>query len=79
MAEAKAIHKAVAMLMAAKRPVVIIGAAANRQRAVNALRSFVEETGIYWCATQMGKGVLDERQSQFLGVTAISAKDFCEY
>lgn len=66
------------MLMEAKRPVVIIGAAANRQRAVNALRSFVEETGIYWCATQMGKGILDERQRQCLGVTALSSKDFCK-
>ena len=77
-AEAKAIDKAVSMLLEAKRPVVIIGAAANRQRAVNALRSFVEETGMYWCATQMGKGILDERQSQCLGVTAISSKDFCK-
>lgn len=75
-AEQKAITTAVDMLMAAQRPVMIVGAAANRQRAVRVLRKFVEETGMYWCSTQMGKGVLDERQQGFLGCTALSDHDF---
>jgi len=75
-AEAKAIRRAAEMVMAAEHPVVLIGAAANRQRAINALRKFVDETGIYWSCTQMGKGVLDERQPGFLGCCALSAKDY---
>ena len=78
-AEAKGVGYAVDMLMEAKHPIVIIGAAANRQKAVRALRAFVEETGICWCSTQMGKGVLDERSPLFLGTTAISSKDYCHY
>jgi len=76
-AEQKAIARAVELLLAAERPVVIVGAAANRQRAIAALRTFVQETGLYWCSTQMGKGVLDERQQGFLGCTALSDNDFC--
>jgi acetolactate synthase I/II/III large subunit len=78
-AEVKSIDQAVDMLMDAKHPIVIIGAAANRQRAVRVLRAFVEETGICWCSTQMGKGVVDERSRYFLGTTAISSKDYCHY
>lgn len=78
-ADVKGIDHAVDMLMNAKHPIVIIGAAANRQRAVRALRAFVEETGICWCSTQMGKGVVDERSHLFLGTTAISSKDYCHY
>ena len=74
-AEQKAITRAVELLMEAQRPVVIVGAAANRQRAIAALRAFVEETGIYWASTQMGKGVLDERAEGFLGCTALSDND----
>jgi len=75
-AEEKAIVAAVDLLAAAKRPVVIVGAAANRQRAIRVLRAFVDETGMYWCSTQMGKGVLDERHRGFLGCNALSAKDY---
>lgn len=57
-AEAKAISHAVELLLAAERPVVIVGAATNRQRAIKALRAFVQETGLYWASTQMGKGEL---------------------
>ena len=76
-AEQKAIDRAMELLMASERPVLIVGAAANRQRAITVLRAFVEETGIYWCSTQMGKGILDERQKGFLGCTALSDNDFC--
>ncbi|CAB9523332.1 Acetolactate synthase large subunit [Seminavis robusta] len=78
-AEPKAIDRATEILLSAKNPVVIIGAAANRQRAIRALRAFVEEMGIFWCSTQMGKGVLDERSPLCLGVTALSNKDYCHY
>jgi acetolactate synthase-1/2/3 large subunit len=64
------------VLKTAIRPVVVIGAAANRQTAIRAIRDFVEETNIYWCSTQMGKGIIDERHRSFLGCAALSDKDF---
>ena len=75
-AEQKAIDAAVDMLCNAQRPIVVIGAASNRQRAIRALRSFVDDRGLHWACTQMGKGVLDERQENFLGCCALSDKDF---
>lgn len=75
-AEAKAIQAAYDILIEAKRPIVILGAATNRQRAVKALREFLDETKIFWCSTQMGKGVVDERHAGFLGCTALSAQDY---
>lgn len=75
-ADAKAVQAAFDILVKAVRPVVIIGAATNRQRAVEALREFLDETSIFWCSTQMGKGVVDERHARFLGCTALSASDY---
>jgi acetolactate synthase-1/2/3 large subunit len=40
------------------------------------LRQFIEKTGIPFCTTQMGKGVIDERHPLFLGCCALSAGDF---
>jgi acetolactate synthase-1/2/3 large subunit len=62
-AEGKAVTAAYDILKDAVRPVLILGAAANRQQSHNALRDFVDETNIFWCSTQMGKGVIDERVS----------------
>jgi acetolactate synthase-1/2/3 large subunit len=75
-AEGKAVTAAYDILKHAVRPVFILGAAANRQRAVTALRDFVNETNIFWCSTQMGKGSIDERHPGFLGCTALSDKDY---
>jgi acetolactate synthase-1/2/3 large subunit len=40
------------------------------------VREFVESTGIYFCTTQMGKGVVDERHPRCLGTTALSDSDY---
>ena len=70
-AEAKSIEAAVEMLQAAKHPLLIVGAGANRKVTCHALRRFVEEFDIHYVTTQMGKGVVDERQPNFLGCACL--------
>jgi thiamine pyrophosphate-dependent enzyme len=64
------------MIEAAIRPLLLIGAGANRKTTCNMLQSFVEKTGIPFFSTQMGKGVIDERNPLFLGTAALSDDDF---
>ncbi|MEX0342663.1 MAG: acetolactate synthase large subunit, partial [Erythrobacter sp.] len=76
-AEPKAVGQAVAALEQARKPILVIGAGANRKMTGKMLAEFVEKTGIPFVHTQMGKGVLDERHPLFLGCAALSAGDFC--
>ncbi len=76
-AETKAVRQAVEAIEAAKSPVLVIAAGANRRMTSNMLGEFVEKTRIPFVTTQMGKGVLDERHPLFLGCAALSAGDFC--
>ena len=73
-AEDKAVFRAVE-IENAQRPLLLVGAAANRKRTSRMLEQFVEKTGIPFFSTQMGKGVLDERHPLFLGNAAMSAND----
>lgn len=75
-ADKKSIDDAVDMLKAAKRPLLLIGAGANRKRISQNLLAFVEATGIYFFVTQMGKGVIDERHRLYLGTAALSDGDY---
>ena len=72
----QAITDAVKMIEAAKMPLLLIGAGANRKITCEALKAFVDQTGIYFFTTQMGKGVIDERHAQYLGTAALSSNDF---
>ncbi len=74
-AEDKAVFRAVEKIERAERPLLLVGAAANRKRTSRMLELFVEKTGIPFFSTQMGKGVLDERHPLFLGNAALSAND----
>ena len=73
--EEKAIAQAAQMIEKAERPLLLIGAAANRKRTSKMLFNFIRDTGIPFFTTQMGKGVVDERHPLFLGNAALSAKD----
>jgi len=75
-AEGICIDQAVAMIEEAKLPLLLIGAGANRKRTGEALKSFVDKTGIYFFNTQLGKGVIDERHAQFIGTAALSNHDY---
>lgn len=72
----RAIERAAEMIRAAQRPLILIGAGANRNRTCKALTQLIEKTGIFFFDTQMGKGVVDERHPQFLGTAALSDKDY---
>lgn len=76
LAEQKAIRAAVQKLEAAKSPVLVIGAGANRKMTARVLYQLIEKTGIPFVTTQMGKGVVDESHPRFLGNAALSAGDF---
>ena len=75
-ADHKSIDAAVEMIQKAKLPLLLIGAGANRKLAGKMLRKFVDETGIYFFNTQLGKGVIDERHPQYLGTAALSSSDY---
>jgi acetolactate synthase-1/2/3 large subunit len=75
-AEEKSIRRAVEMIEQARHPLLLIGAAANRKLTCRMLRNFIDHTGIPFLTTQMGKGVVDERDPLFLGNTALSAHDY---
>jgi acetolactate synthase I/II/III large subunit len=70
------IAKAASMIEAAKMPLLLIGAGANRKDTSIQLTNFIEKTGIYFFDTQMGKGVVDERHERYIGTAALSDNDF---
>ena len=78
-ADLRSIKKAVELIEQAKMPLLLMGAGANRKYTREALTEFIDKTGIYFCNTQMGKGVIDERHSQFIGTAALSSSDFVHY
>ena len=75
-AETEQLDRAAAMIKAAKRPLVVFASATNRWGTFTSLRRFIEKTGLYFVATQMGKGVVDERDPRCLGTTALSSGDY---
>jgi acetolactate synthase-1/2/3 large subunit len=75
-ADPKAVRHAVEMIEKANKPILVIGAGANRTMTGRMLLQFVEKTNIPFLTTQMGKGVIDERHPNFLGCAALSAGDF---
>lgn len=75
-ANSKVLTKAVDMIQTAKRPLILIGAGANRKITSKALQKLIDKTGIYFFNTQMGKGVVDERHPKYLGTAALSEGDY---
>ncbi|MDE1464301.1 acetolactate synthase large subunit [Spartinivicinus poritis] len=71
-----AIEEAVTLIKQAKRPLVLVGAGANRKEVRPALCDFVHTTRIPFFNTQMGKGVIDERSELFIGTAALSDNDY---
>ena len=75
-ADPKSVRAAVARIEAAKSPVLVIGAGANRTMTSRMLLQFIEKTGIPFVTTQLGKGVIDETHPTFLGCATLSSGDF---
>jgi acetolactate synthase-1/2/3 large subunit len=70
------IKKAAEMIKAAKFPLLLVGAGANRKKVRSALSCFVKKTGTYFFNTQMGKGCVDENLPEFIGTAAMSDNDY---
>ncbi|AOJ98124.1 acetolactate synthase large subunit [Burkholderia vietnamiensis] len=75
-AEQKAVAHAVDAIQAARHPLLMIGAGGNRKTTCKMLLEFVDETGIPFFTTQMGKGVIDETHLLWLGNATLSDGDF---
>ncbi|MBD3847687.1 acetolactate synthase large subunit [Bosea sp. SSUT16] len=75
-APAVALDRAAQMILAAKRPLVMIGAAGNRPRLVEPLSAFVRKIGVPFFNTQMGKGAVTGGSNLYLGTAALSEGDY---
>ena len=75
-AEDKGVARAIGLMERARRPLLLIGAGANRKLTSKMLGEFAERFGIPFVTTQMGKGVIDERHRLYVGNTSLSANDF---
>ena len=74
-AEDKAVARAVAAIEQARRPLLMIGAGANRKMTSRMLRKLVDKTKIPFFSTQMGKGVVGETDC-WVGTAALSDGDY---
>ena len=71
-----ALDRAADALLAAKRPLVMIGAAANRPSLVEALSGFITRTRLPFFNTQMGKGAVTGGSDLYMGTAALSEGDY---
>ncbi len=71
-----ALAHAADIIAAAKRPLVMLGAGANRVALTGALSSFVKTTGIPFFTTQMGKGAVTGCSELYIGTAALSERDY---
>jgi acetolactate synthase I/II/III large subunit len=76
LASPAAIRRVAEMILAAKRPLIMIGAAGNRPRLVDALSDFVRRAHIPFFNTQMGKGAVTGVSELYLGTAALSERDY---
>ncbi|HYF97079.1 MAG TPA: acetolactate synthase large subunit [Patescibacteria group bacterium] len=75
-ADDKSIKALISAIEQSKSPIVLIGSGANRKLVRKQLTSFINKTDIPFISTQMGKGVVDESDSRYIGTAALSDNDF---
>ena len=71
-----ALDRAAEMILAARRPLVMLGAATSRPRLTAGLADFVLRTRIPFFNTQMGKGTVAGGHKLYLGTAALSGRDY---
>jgi acetolactate synthase-1/2/3 large subunit len=64
------------LILAAKRPLIMLGAGANRVALSAALSDFVRRCGIPFFNTQMGKGAVTGCSELYVGTAALSERDY---
>ena len=76
LAGAEALDRAARVIIAAERPLVMLGAAASRPRSSSELAQFVLRTRIPYFTTQMGKGTVPGGTELYMGTAALSERDY---
>jgi len=71
-----ALDRAAAMILAARRPLIMLGAAASRPRSTAGLSGFVRRLQIPFFTTQMGKGTVPGGGTLYMGTAALSERDY---
>ena len=75
-ASSEMLDRAAALIMNARRPLVMLGAAASRPRSSADLAQFVLRTRIPYFTTQMGKGTVPGGTELYMGTAALSERDY---
>lgn len=75
-AENKSVLQAVEAIEKAKKPLILLGAGANRKLASKWIVEFIKKTGIPFFNTQMGKGIASEVYDCYIGTAALSDQDY---
>lgn len=75
-ASAAALDRATAIIMQAKKPLIMLGAAASRPRSTADLAQFVIRSRIPYFTTQMGKGTAPGGTELYMGTAALSERDY---
>ena len=70
------LDRAAGLIKAAKRPLIMLGAAASRPRSTSDLARFVLRTRIPYFTTQMGKGTVPGGTELYMGTAALSERDY---
>src|SRR5438270_4146149 len=71
-----ALDRAADMILACKRPLIMLGAACSRPRGTTGINAFVRRTQIPFFTTQMGKGTAAGGTQLYMGTAALSERDY---
>lgn len=72
----KAIEQLITYIETAQRPVLLIGAGANRKRITNYLTKVIQKYHLPFFTSQMGKWVVDERLPEYIWTAALTSGDY---
>jgi acetolactate synthase-1/2/3 large subunit len=70
------LDRAAEMILNARRPLIMLGAAASRPRSTAGIGGFVRRTQIPFFTTQMGKGTVPGGGKLYMGTAALSERDY---
>jgi acetolactate synthase-1/2/3 large subunit len=76
LANPEALDRAARIILQAKFPLLMFGAAASRPRSTSDLAQFVLRTRIPYFTTQMGKGTVPGGTELYMGTAALSERDY---
>src|SRR4029079_2720314 len=71
-----ALDRAAELILKAKNPLIMLGAAASRPRMTQELSAFVQRTRLPYFNTQMGKGTVAGGSKLYMGTAPLSERDY---